>query len=78
MLFTRQATDDQPYGEFVFYYYEPSMAAAIIFILLFGASSILHSVQMFMTRTWFMIPFLVGGFCKFDTTHTVREKQVGC
>ena len=41
------------------------MAAAIIFILLFGASSILHSVQMLVTRTWFMIPFLIGGICEY-------------
>ena len=65
MLFSRQATDDDPHGGFVFYHYEPSMAAAIIFVLLFGASSILHSAQMFMTRTWFMIPFLIGGYCKY-------------
>ena len=64
MLFTRQSTDADPHGGFVFYHYEPSMAAAIIFVLLFGASAILHSVQMGMTRTWFMIPFLIGGYCK--------------
>lgn len=44
------------------------MAAAIIFILLFGASAILHSVQMGATRTWFMIPFLIGGFCEYNAT----------
>lgn len=61
-MFTRQATEDEPY---VFYHYEPSMAGAVIFVLLFGASTIWHSVQMFKTRTWFMIPFLIGGYCKY-------------
>lgn len=61
-MFTRQATEDEPY---VFYHYEPSMAGAVIFVLLFGASAIWHSVQMFKTRTWFMIPFLIGGYCKY-------------
>lgn len=64
MLSTRQTTDDDPHAGFVFYYYEPSMAAAAIFVVLFGLTSILHSVQMFTTRTWFMIPFLIGGYCK--------------
>jgi hypothetical protein len=65
-MFTRQATDDVPYGGYVFYHYELSMAAAVIFVLLFGASTIWHSVQMFRTRTWFMIPFLIGGCCKYQ------------
>lgn len=51
------------------------MAAAIIFVLLFGASAILHSVQMGMTRTWFMIPFLIGGFCKWDTILAFSERH---
>jgi hypothetical protein len=44
------------------------MAAAIIFVLLFGVSSILHTAQMGITRTWFMIPFLIGGYCKYNAT----------
>lgn len=55
------------------------MAAAIIFVLLFGASAILHSVQMGVTRTWFMIPFLIGGFCKLDSTLSFgKEVQSEC
>lgn len=66
-MFTRQTTDDDPHGGYIFYHYELSMAAAVIFVLLFGASTIWHSVQMFRTRTWFMIPFLIGGFCKYSS-----------
>ena len=50
---------------FVYYYYAPSTAAACIFLVLFGLSSILHFYQLVYTRTWFMIPFLIGGICKF-------------
>ena len=64
-MFTRQATDAEPDAPYIFYHYELSMAAAVIFVLLFGASTIWHSVQMSRTRTWFMIPFLIGGFCKY-------------
>jgi len=74
MLFSRQDTDANTDGGFVFYHYEPSMAAAIIFVLLFGASTILHSAQTFMTRTWFMIPFLIGGICEYHTHLTSGNK----
>ncbi|KAJ5677833.1 uncharacterized protein N7477_003466 [Penicillium maclennaniae] len=46
--------------DFVFYYYTPSTAAAVIFTVLFGLSSLLHFYQLVRTRTWFMIPFLIG------------------
>ncbi|KAK6397883.1 hypothetical protein LTR65_005131 [Meristemomyces frigidus] len=41
------------------------MAAAIVFIILFGVSTGLHIVQMFRTRTWFMVPFVIGAI--FET-----------
>ena len=63
-VLTRQ-TNDEDHGGYVFYHYEPSMAAAVIFVFLFGVSTLWHSVQMFRTRTWFMIPFLIGGICKY-------------
>lgn len=51
------------------------MAAARIFTLLFGASSILHSVQMFVTRTWFMIPFLIGGICEYHAMQAAAATE---
>lgn len=51
---------------FQFYYYAPSMAAAAIFIAIFGLTTALHFWQMFRTRTWFLIPFLIGGCCEFS------------
>lgn len=51
---------------FKYYYYEPSMSAAIIFVVLFAFSTSLHFYQMLRTRTWFMIPFVIGGICKWN------------
>lgn len=51
-------------GGYYLWKYLPSIAAAVIFILLFLVMSILVSWRMFKTRTWFCIPFAVGGFCK--------------
>ncbi|KAJ8071191.1 hypothetical protein OCU04_001529 [Sclerotinia nivalis] len=48
--------------DFKYYHYDPSIVAAVIFILLFIATTSLHSYQLLRTRTWFMIPFIVGGF----------------
>ncbi|KAJ5233665.1 uncharacterized protein N7469_005431 [Penicillium citrinum] len=48
-------------SHWTFYYYTPSTAAAAIFTVLFGLSSIMHFYQLIRTRTWFMIPFLIGG-----------------
>ncbi|OJJ43481.1 hypothetical protein ASPZODRAFT_136359 [Penicilliopsis zonata CBS 506.65] len=44
----------------VLYYYNPSSAAAGIFLVLFGLGALLHFYQLVRTRTWFMIPFLIG------------------
>ncbi|KAI7687277.1 hypothetical protein KC353_g20348, partial [Hortaea werneckii] len=49
-------------SDFQYYSYVPSMAAAIIFVILFGASTGWHMWQMIKTKTWFLIPFLIGGF----------------
>lgn len=49
------------------YDYVPSFGAAIVFLALFGLSSILHFVQLVRSRTWFFIPFIIGGLCKSST-----------
>ncbi|PYH44566.1 RTA1 domain-containing protein [Aspergillus saccharolyticus JOP 1030-1] len=50
---------------FKYYYYDPSLAAAVIFIICFLITSIWHTYQLIRTRTWFFIPFLVGGYFEF-------------
>lgn len=49
---------------FKLYRYDPSMVAAVIFIILFLIISALHTYQLVRTKTWFFIPFLIGGYCK--------------
>ncbi|KAF5534278.1 RTA1 like [Fusarium napiforme] len=44
-----------------YYHYNPSLAAAVIFIILFTATTILHSFQMIQTRLWFFLAFSLGG-----------------
>ncbi|KNG48359.1 hypothetical protein TW65_04881 [Stemphylium lycopersici] len=47
--------------DFKLFRYNPSLAAAIIFIVLFFTVTALHFYQMLRTRTWIFIPFVVGG-----------------
>ncbi|CAN9332516.1 unnamed protein product [Alternaria alternata] len=47
--------------DFKLYRYNPSMAAAVIFIILFFLITALHFYQMMRTRTWIFIPFVIGG-----------------
>ncbi|KAF2099829.1 RTA1 domain protein [Rhizodiscina lignyota] len=47
-----------------YYQYTPSVAAALIFAILFGYSSLHHTYQLFRSRSWFMIPLLLGCFCE--------------
>ncbi|KAF5591736.1 RTA1 like [Fusarium pseudocircinatum] len=44
-----------------YYHYSPSLAAAVIFIILFTATTTLHFFQMIQTRTWFFLAFSLGG-----------------
>lgn len=42
------------------YHYDPSMAAAVIFIVAFSLSGIYHTYQVLRLRSWYFIPFVVG------------------
>jgi hypothetical protein len=46
------------------YLYDPSMAAAAIFIVLYGIVTGMHSYYLFRTRTRFFIPMVLGGYCQ--------------
>ncbi|KAK4944070.1 hypothetical protein LTR10_016403 [Elasticomyces elasticus] len=46
---------------FKFYHYDPSLAAACVFAVLFGASAIWHAFLIAKYRTWYFIPCLTGG-----------------
>ena len=53
-----------PGTKFLLYHYNPSKVAAIIFIALFGIATIIHVFQLSRKRTWYFIPFVIGGICK--------------
>ncbi|KAI4759835.1 hypothetical protein E4T52_14871 [Aureobasidium sp. EXF-3400] len=48
-------------GSATYYAYKPSLAAAVVFIVLFFLTVILHIYQISRTRSWFWIPFITGG-----------------
>ncbi|KAF2179923.1 RTA1 like protein [Zopfia rhizophila CBS 207.26] len=50
---------------FMLYRYDPSMAAAVIFIILFILVTAIHLYQMIRTRLWIFIPFVLGGFLQW-------------
>ena len=52
--------------KFEYYRYDPSMAAAVIFIVLFVLTTGMHTFQLVKKRTWYFIPFVLGGFCKLE------------
>ncbi|EME81378.1 uncharacterized protein MYCFIDRAFT_72179 [Pseudocercospora fijiensis CIRAD86] len=60
-----QTREENALSGFEYYHYHPSIAAAVVFILLFLATTSLHGYQMFRTRTWFMIAFFTGGCFEF-------------
>ena len=54
------AKDESHYDDYL-----PSIAAAVIFILIFAVLTTYHVFLLFKNRTWFCIPFVVGGLCEF-------------
>ncbi|KAJ6026608.1 RTA1 like protein [Penicillium canescens] len=46
---------------YTFWYYTPSLPAAVIFMLIFMGLTGLHSWKLFTTKTWFCIAFTLGG-----------------
>ena len=46
------------------YRYDPSLVAAIIFIVCFAVTTFFHLYQLIRTQTWYFIPLCIGGFCE--------------
>jgi hypothetical protein len=51
--------------DFVLYRFVPSLPLAIVSIVVFGLLSLAHTYRMFRTRSWFCVPFIIGGI--FET-----------
>ncbi|KAJ5806816.1 RTA1 domain protein, partial [Penicillium riverlandense] len=59
------------------YNYNPSGAAAVPFAALFGLATVIHFVKMIRTRSWYLIPFTIGGVCIYiNTTETPNWKTL--
>jgi len=43
------------------YRYHPSRTAAIVFVVVFALTTILHTYQVCKRRTWYFVPLIVGG-----------------
>ncbi|KAK7524574.1 hypothetical protein IWZ03DRAFT_392018 [Phyllosticta citriasiana] len=50
--------------EFALYHYDPSTALAVVLMFLFSNESLAHGWLLWRQRTWYFIPFLIGGICK--------------
>lgn len=57
------------------YRYDPSLAAAVIFSVIFAASALVHSWQLVRTKNWYFIPFVVGCLGEFPHSITAEAAQ---
>ncbi len=55
------SSDSEPH--FKFYHYDPSLAGACVFAVLFGVATIWHAILITKHRTLYFIPLLIGGIC---------------
>lgn len=53
-------------GGFALYHYDPSIAAAVIVVVVFIGVTLLHFWQLIRERCWFMIPLAIGGIRESD------------
>jgi hypothetical protein len=49
---------------FEFYRYTPSIIVAVVFIVLFSITTVLHIYQLLRTKTWSFLPLTLGGLCR--------------
>jgi hypothetical protein len=56
------ADNDVP--EYVLWPYTPTIAAGVIAALVFIVLTLLHTWKLIKNRTWFCIPFVIGGFAE--------------
>lgn len=54
---------DYENATWAFYRFVPSKEANIVFVVLFAITTLLHVLQLWRTRTWYLIPLVVGGVC---------------
>jgi hypothetical protein len=69
-LFPR--VDELPDGQldFKLYRYTPSLPAGIVATVLFAILTCLHTWRLWKARSWYFIPFTIGGACTSPPVHT--------
>ncbi|KAK9323815.1 RTA1 like protein-domain-containing protein [Lipomyces orientalis] len=55
------AGDNTQTTSWKYYQYSPSLVAATIFVALFVLATVVHTYRLVRTKTWYFIPFAVGG-----------------
>lgn len=63
-------------GGYKLYHYDPSMAAAVVFVILFSATSVLHGWQMVRSRCNIAIPLVIGGLRMSPLLHERNSRSV--
>lgn len=51
-------------SSFKLYNYNPSSGAAVAFAIFFALSIAGHLWQVYRNKSWFFIPFIIGGLCE--------------
>jgi hypothetical protein len=57
------------------YRYHPSNVAAIILVVAFSLTTLLHMFQLFKKKTWYFIPLVVGGLCKSSWCPCIEHEK---
>ncbi|OIW34302.1 RTA1-domain-containing protein [Coniochaeta ligniaria NRRL 30616] len=52
----------ESHNGYLLWHYIPSIAAAIVFAIIFALLTAVHLWRMIQTRMWFCLPFVIGGF----------------
>lgn len=63
------------------WHYVPSIAASVIFTIIFSAITAFHFWKLFKTKVRFTIPFAIGGLCKFppifqNPSHPINDHTI--
>lgn len=66
-------SDTTPQIDFQLYRYTPSIAAAILFTVLFFLTTAFHLYQLIRNKTWYFIAFVLGGICKWSSTSVLPQ-----
>lgn len=61
---------DYKTAEWSYYRYEPSVGVNTLFVILFTLTTVLHVVQLWKTRTWYLVSLAIGGLCRCRTCMT--------